>query len=681
MKVRNEDLTYSGMIPPENAYMSVSERVMRCRWQTQQAIMDMIIFSTIPHTIRSNPCHRYYLPLLWMQSEFGEWLTFRVTFFEKGHRFMDLGTFFAPNFLYITLPESTSSHRDIILKDRSHSNPSPRSCVQGSQGRILREPPPGSNVSDGDGDDNGASVSRPIVPDSLTQISVTPVENVPLASDSSDMKVSSESEDELVPQNVIDKASIHCNEYVDHAGPSCPAQGDMSDTSSDESSNCFYDTSSQDTSDSDVEETKCGAKDSSAPFGEQLLFWALKNKVRHTMLTELLKILQPRFPELPKTAKTFLHNKPSPQYQIKKFMPGDESDKSEFVYFEIEEHFKKIVNPNLHLHSMIIFLMFFIDGLPLFKSSPISFWPILGKVIYMMATINMHDLLHMPDDVEEMGCDITQYTAFPFENNLGVTLKGGLRSDNKPLAQICQRTAEQDLSIERPEVPATHRILKIAKRRERRVITKLKCRGFEMSSSYPKNIGLLDNGDFMRITEIYQEEGGDVNKIYSKGTIFVKKAPALLIHQNALRDESGNNLVIVPDLWINYGEGEENDDFWIVGYINTNDSAIRGFVENPLPAAPAGWPEHKCYPQAMAKSYNGAILILQSLKEADEILSQKKPRAMRGRKKLSYYQTELASGKATDMNTYEVSLESFPNMNVYVQDEHEQLTENNDHSL
>ncbi|KAJ8677441.1 hypothetical protein QAD02_013228 [Eretmocerus hayati] len=488
-------------------------------------------------------------------------------------------------------------------------------CQRRQQSYEKSELPPSSDGSDGDSGDNGASVSRPIVPDPLAQISVLPVEDVSLDSESSDMKVSSESEDELVSQNVIDKASLRCDEYVDHA-----------------------------------EETKCGAKDSSASFSEQLIFWASKNEVRHTMLTESLGILLPRFPELPKTAKTFLHNKSSPQYQIEQFMPGDESDESEACLFWIrgtfegnceslcicficdrparsfikqtkghaglyacerchlsaikqghrtilpdqkgeirtDASFKKkmylrhhnlispleeidpwvdmiggeekmsavnglkltvrmanlshqipwefqrktrsisltpywaadeydfylkycgpmvlesLIDTHLFEHFLLLHASFRIMSCPKLHKTHLAFaGSYLNSFVElarlpnyysdMMTTIKMHDLLLMPDDVEEMGCDITKYTAFPFENDLGVTLKRGLRSGNKPWAQITQRRAEQDLLIERPEVPATHCILETAKRRERRVISKLNRRGFEIGSSYPNSIVLLDN--------------------------------------------------------------------------------------------------------------------------------------------------------------------------------------------
>lgn len=54
---------------------------------------------------------------------------------------------------------------------------------------------------------------------------------------------------------------------------------------------------------------------------------------------------------------------------------------------------------------------------------------------------NVYNLIHLADDVELMGCSISHYTAFPFENALG-KIKKFLRNGNKPLAQICRRLHE-----------------------------------------------------------------------------------------------------------------------------------------------------------------------------------------------------------------------------------------------
>lgn len=54
---------------------------------------------------------------------------------------------------------------------------------------------------------------------------------------------------------------------------------------------------------------------------------------------------------------------------------------------------------------------------------------------------NMHNLIHLADDVKNMECPLSNVTAFPFENCLG-KIKKLLRSGNRPLAQICRRLQE-----------------------------------------------------------------------------------------------------------------------------------------------------------------------------------------------------------------------------------------------
>ncbi|CAD6203105.1 GSCOCG00009735001-RA-CDS, partial [Cotesia congregata] len=95
-------------------------------------------------------------------------------------------------------------------------------------------------------------------------------------------------------------------------------------------------------------------------------------------LDELLKILRrTRYPEPPKCSKTFLGTNNVP-YTIEKLT---DNDSGEFVYFGITENLKKCVNPELH-EVRHLQLLFNIDGLPLYKSSSMQFWPILCKVFH-----------------------------------------------------------------------------------------------------------------------------------------------------------------------------------------------------------------------------------------------------------------------------------------------------------
>ncbi|XP_050301638.1 uncharacterized protein LOC126739865 isoform X1 [Anthonomus grandis grandis] len=104
---------------------------------------------------------------------------------------------------------------------------------------------------------------------------------------------------------------------------------------------------------------------------EQLVQWAtLKHKISHSALTDLLHILSPYHPELPLSSRTLLA---TPNFtDMNKLETGD------LCYFGIENALKKIV-----LHSPIdrqLQICFNVDGIPLFRSSKLQLWPILGLI-------------------------------------------------------------------------------------------------------------------------------------------------------------------------------------------------------------------------------------------------------------------------------------------------------------
>lgn len=109
---------------------------------------------------------------------------------------------------------------------------------------------------------------------------------------------------------------------------------------------------------------------------EQLRKWAIASQLPQQKIDELLMVLRKRaFPQLPKTAKTFLETATA-VYVIEKL-----PDLSEFVYFSIEDQLKRVVKTSLHPDKKLE-LLFNVDGIPLFKSSSKQFWPILGLVYH-----------------------------------------------------------------------------------------------------------------------------------------------------------------------------------------------------------------------------------------------------------------------------------------------------------
>lgn len=105
--------------------------------------------------------------------------------------------------------------------------------------------------------------------------------------------------------------------------------------------------------------------------------WAFQNNVTHKGINELLALLS-LFPKLPSTikrdARTVLGTpKIAGIYKIKN---------GEMFYTQIEKTLKHRIDQKAYRFSsdllQVIKLQFSIDGLPLYNSSVIQFWPILG---------------------------------------------------------------------------------------------------------------------------------------------------------------------------------------------------------------------------------------------------------------------------------------------------------------
>lgn len=111
----------------------------------------------------------------------------------------------------------------------------------------------------------------------------------------------------------------------------------------------------------------------------QLRKWALECNIRQTHFDKLLQILRVRLlPELPVSSKTFFETESMP-YVIRDIEDNDGTLVGQYVYFGIANGLQKCVNPRLHQDRRIR-LQISVDGLPIFSSSKMQFWPILGRV-------------------------------------------------------------------------------------------------------------------------------------------------------------------------------------------------------------------------------------------------------------------------------------------------------------
>ena len=112
---------------------------------------------------------------------------------------------------------------------------------------------------------------------------------------------------------------------------------------------------------------------------EQIREWAIECSIPQAHLDKLLQILRVRLlPEMPRSSKTLLKTNSMP-FEILEIRDEDRNPKGSYVYIGIQAGLKTCVNPTLH-PNRIIHLQINVDGLPIFNSSKVQFWPILCKI-------------------------------------------------------------------------------------------------------------------------------------------------------------------------------------------------------------------------------------------------------------------------------------------------------------
>ena len=103
-------------------------------------------------------------------------------------------------------------------------------------------------------------------------------------------------------------------------------------------------------------------------FEHELRMWAIRNKEKHNSLEELLGILRKQGYLLPVTARTFLK---TPQKKTTTDKCG-----GQYKYYGLEKGIRRFLS---HSPNNDVNIKVNIDGIPLFKSSGVQFWPILAK--------------------------------------------------------------------------------------------------------------------------------------------------------------------------------------------------------------------------------------------------------------------------------------------------------------
>jgi len=141
---------------------------------------------------------------------------------------------------------------------------------------------------------------------------------------------------------------------------------------------------SNSTTDDESSDTESEVSDSEEPPHQpldKLCKWAIKNGVPLSNVDDFLKnVLKGRILKLTVTSKTLFKFIDKHQFIIESFaLCNDLNVPSGFVHFGLAEYMKQIVYVKNHEKNLIT-LKFFTDGLPLFKSSKVEFWPLIAKI-------------------------------------------------------------------------------------------------------------------------------------------------------------------------------------------------------------------------------------------------------------------------------------------------------------
>lgn len=140
------------------------------------------------------------------------------------------------------------------------------------------------------------------------------------------------------------------------------------------------------------------------------------------------------------------------------------------------------------------------------------------------AIFNVHNIVHLAEDVKNLNCTLSQISAFPFENLLG-KMKRSLNSGYKPLEQFVGR-AEAQSEIDSPKVviPSSYEILKPTLKQRTKMdaveIKRIRYINYTMDLKESNNTVLLENGDIISIERMFtpcSKKIDDVNNIFIVG--------------------------------------------------------------------------------------------------------------------------------------------------------------------
>lgn len=171
---------------------------------------------------------------------------------------------------------------------------------------------------------------------------------------------------------------------------------------------------------------------------------------------------------------------------------------------------KKILTPQLYNHFLLLFssCRILCSKELAIKYNTVAKLYLKRFVLLMIKfygkssiSINVHNLLHVADDVVNMNCQLSLINSYAFENLLG-KMKKTLRTGYGPMQQLCNRMHE--MFFRKKQITPVSPVLTIMKENGFDIL-KIKYNQAVFTTKIPNNMVLLENDKCFEIRKMYKD--------------------------------------------------------------------------------------------------------------------------------------------------------------------------------
>ncbi|XP_052103046.1 uncharacterized protein LOC127736519 [Mytilus californianus] len=170
-------------------------------------------------------------------------------------------------------------------------------------------------------------------------------------------------------------------------------------------------------------------------------------KLSHIQLDELSKKLVPYSGNLPSE----FARQPRSLAELERWKA---TEYRQFLLYTGPIVLRKVLSKERYIHFLTLFIGISIllesdshkrTSYINYESSLLSFFVNKSKVLFgeQFIVYNVHNLLHLADDVKHFDCSMNENSAFPYENHLQ-SIKRVVRNAKNPIAQVTKRLAEKE---------------------------------------------------------------------------------------------------------------------------------------------------------------------------------------------------------------------------------------------